>query len=176
MQDFVAAECAIRQLHARYADAVWRKDPQSFGALFAEDAEWRVGGQIMRGRVAIEAFISGAFPLYCRILMTFRTPIVDLMPDGTAVARTYVTENSLFADGTPFAPIGIYFDRFKLVEGRWLFAWRMFQTHYIGEPDLKGEWYDMPEYGAPPGMPPLDEVTFDRSGTGAKAVNAGKGS
>ena len=32
MQDFVATECAIRQLHARYADAVWRKDANSFGA------------------------------------------------------------------------------------------------------------------------------------------------
>ncbi|MEO6717269.1 MAG: nuclear transport factor 2 family protein [Novosphingobium sp.] len=170
MHDFVATECAIRQLHARYADAVWRKDSACFGALFADDAEWRVGGQVMRGREKITAFIEGAFPLYRRIMMTFRTPIVDLAADGTASARTYVTENSLFADGTPFAPIGIYFDRFAQIDGRWLFTWRMFQTHYIGEPDLKGEWYDMPEYGPPPGMPPRDEETFDRSGTGAKAV------
>lgn len=173
MHDFVAVECAIRQLHARYVDAVWRQDSGAFGALFAEHAEWRVGGQVMRGRAAIVAFIEGAFPLYRRILMTFRTPVVDLLPDGTAVARTYVTENSLTADGKPFAPIGIYFDRFIEVDGRWLFSWRMFQTHYIGEPDLKGEWFDMPEYGAPPGMPPLDEVTFDRSGTGAKATGRG---
>ena len=175
MSNFVAVEAAIRQLHARYADAVWRKDSASFGALFADDAQWRVGGQVMRGRAAIKTFIEGVFPLYRRILMTFCTPIVNLAADGTATARTYVTENSLFADGTPFAPIGIYFDRFAVVDGRWLFSWRMFQTQYVGEPDLKGEWFDMPEYGPPPGMPPLDEVTFDRSGTGAKAMNAGKG-
>ena len=114
MHDFVAVECAIRQLHARYADAVWRKDSSAFGALFANDAQWRVGGQVMCGRTAIEAFIAGVFPLYRRILMTFRTPIVELEADGTASARTYVTEHSLFTDGTPFAPIGIYFDRFKL--------------------------------------------------------------
>lgn len=173
MDELIRAEFAIRQLHACYADAVWRKDSASFGALFCEDAEWRVGGQVMRGRPAIEAFIEGAFPLYRRILMTFRTPIVDLAADGTASARTYVTENSLFADGTPFAPIGIYFDRFVQVDGCWRFSWRMFQTHYIGPPELTGEWFDMPEYGPPPGMPPLEEVTFDRSGTGAKAVGKG---
>ncbi len=170
MSDFAAVEAAIRQLHARYADAVWRKDAQGLGQCFAEDAEWRVGGQVMRGRAQIVSFIEGAFPLYRRILMTFRTPIVDLTGEGTAVARTYVTENSLFADGTPYAPIGIYFDRFAEAGGRWLFTWRMFQTQYSGPPDLTGEWYDLPDYGPPPGMPPKDEVTFDRSGTGAKAV------
>ena len=55
MSTFAEVECAVRQLHARYADAVWRKDSASFGALFAEDAEWRVGGQVMRGRAAIVA-------------------------------------------------------------------------------------------------------------------------
>ena len=40
--DRAATECAIRQLHARYADALWRKDPNSFAALFAADAEWKV--------------------------------------------------------------------------------------------------------------------------------------
>ena len=175
MDDLAAAEFAIRQLHARYADAVWRKDAASFGALFADEAEWRVGGQLMRGRTEIVRFIEGVFPLYRRILMTFRTPIVALAADGTASARTYVTEHSLFADGTPFAPIGIYFDRFVQRDGGWLFAWRMFQTHYVGEPDLKGEWYEVADYGPPPGMPPMDEVTYDRSGTGAKAMNAGKG-
>ena len=170
MQDFVTVEAAIRQLHARYADAVWRKDVEGFGACFAQDAEWRVGGQVMRGRAQISAFIARALPLYRRILMTFRTPIVDLMADGTATARTYVTENSLFADGTPYAPIGIYFDRVAEIDGCWLFTWRMFQTQYSGPPDLTGHWYDLPDYGPPPGMPPLDEITYDRSGTGAKAT------
>ena len=172
MSDFVAVEAAIRQLHVRYADAVWRKDSRAFGALFAQHAEWRVGGQVLRGRSGIITFIEGVFPLYRRILMTFRTPIVDVGEQG-ASARTYVTENSLFADGTPFAPIGIYFDRFVEVDGRWLFSWRMFQTHYVGPPDLTGEWFDMPDYGPPPGMPPLEEATFDRSGTGAKAAGQG---
>lgn len=44
MTDFSATEAAIRQLHALYADAVWRKDYESFGDCFTEDAEWRISG------------------------------------------------------------------------------------------------------------------------------------
>ena len=44
MSTFAEVECAIRQLHARYADSVWRADYDVFGNCFMEDAEWRVGG------------------------------------------------------------------------------------------------------------------------------------
>ena len=59
MSDFVAAEAAIRQLHARYVDAVFRKDVEPLGDCFAEDAEWRVGGRIMRGRGEVMTFMRG---------------------------------------------------------------------------------------------------------------------
>lgn len=167
--EFVAVECAVRQLHARYVDAIWRQDAPAVGALFAPDGEWRVGGQVMRGPAEVERFIAGAFRQFKRILMTFRTPILEL-GDGVASARTYVTEHSIYADGRPFAPIGIYFDRFVEIEGQWLFQWRMFQTHYTGPPELTGTLYDVADYGPPPGMPPLDETTFDRSGVGGKAA------
>ena len=168
MTDFVAAECAIRQLHARYVDAVWRKDVDAFGDCFAEDAEWRVGGQTLHGRTEIMTFMGRAFPLYERILMTFRTPILEVA-DGFALGRTYVSENSRFADGRPFAPIGIYFERFVEQGDRWRFKWRLFQTNYAGPPDLSEPFFDVPDYGPPPAMPPLEEETVDRSGVGAKA-------
>ena len=49
MSDFANIEAAIRQLHARYCDAVWRKDIAAFGDCFAKDAEWRIGGQETAG-------------------------------------------------------------------------------------------------------------------------------
>lgn len=172
MTDFVTAECAIRQLHARYVDAVWRKDLEAFGDCFAEDAEWRVGGQIIRGRQAAMDFIGGAFPQFNRILMTFRTPILQV-GDGVASGRTYVSENSQFADGRAFGPVGIYFEHFVDEGDKWRFKWRLFQTNYAGLPDLSGTFFDVPDYGPPHTMPPLDEPTYDRSGVGAKA-SAGK--
>lgn len=168
MNEFVRAEAAIRQLHGRYVDAVFRKDVEAFGDCFAEDAEWRVGGRIMRGRGEVMAFMRGVFPQFNRLLMTFRTPILQL-GDGVATGRTYVSENSQFADGRPYAPIGIYFERFFDEGDKWRFKWRLFQTNYSGPPDFSGEFYDVPDYGRPPAMPPLDEITYDRSGVGAKA-------
>ena len=39
MTEFVIAESGIRQLHARYIDAVWRKDADAFANCFAEHGE-----------------------------------------------------------------------------------------------------------------------------------------
>src|SRR5579871_2964483 len=112
MDDFVAVECAVRQLHARYADAVWRLDFDAFGNCFTEDAEWRMGGKIFQGRAAIVAHLKYLSGMYHRIFMTFRTPLVDIT-DGAVTSRTYISENNMFIDGRSGCGtlVGIYFDR-----------------------------------------------------------------
>jgi ketosteroid isomerase-like protein len=167
--EFLLAEAAVRQLHARYVDAVFRSDVEAFGQCFAEDAEWRVGGNVMRGRSEAMAFIRNVFPQFDRLFMTFRTPLLHIGDGGAISSRTYVSENSRFADGRAFAPIGIYFERFVHEGGRLRFKWRLFQTRYAGPPDLSEPFFDLPDYGPPPAMPPLDEITYDRSGVGPKA-------
>ena len=109
MNDFVIAECMIRQLHSHYVDAVFRKDIDAFGDCFAEDCEWRIAGKTMRGRGEIVSFMSQVFPLFNRILLTMRTPAVTLDGPGRASARTYFTENSQFTDGTPLAAVNWLF-------------------------------------------------------------------
>jgi len=167
--DLVAADTEVRQLHARYVDAVFRKDIDAFGNCFAKQAEWRVGGKILRGKNDITAFMRGVFPQFVRIFMTFRTPLIHL-ENGAISARTYVSENSLFADGRAFAPIGIYFEHFTVERDALRFKWRLFQTQYAGPPDLSGRFFDVPDYGPPPAMPPLDENTYDRSGVSQNAI------
>lgn len=164
MNDFVVAECMIRQLHAHYVDAVFRKDIDAFGDCFAEDCEWRIAGKVMRGRGEIVSFMSQVFPLFNRILLTMRTPAMSLDGPGKASARTYFTENSQMADGTPLAAVGSYYERFVDEGDRWRFSWRVFRTEYAGSPDFSGPFYDNPDYGAPPAMPPLDTVPIDHSG------------
>lgn len=163
MDDWMQAQSAVMQLHARYVDAVWRKDVGAFGDCFATDAQWRLSGFVVDGRTAIAAFMEAAFTRYGRILLTFRTPIIDLN-DGEISARTYVSEQSVLADGTAYGPIGTYYERFVEEEGRLRFAWRLFMTEYVGGPDLKGEFYDTPDFGPPPAMPDRDQPTFNRSG------------
>lgn len=149
------AECAIRQLHARYADAVWRKDAESFAACFAEDAVWRIAGAELAGVAAIragfEAFMGGVE----RSLMTFRTPIVTIDGEGAGgiSARTYVTEQNKYRDRPAATTIGIYYERFAERDGALRFAWRHWQMYYYGPADLSTEIHPAAEFGPPPGMP-----------------------
>lgn len=163
INNFVIAECMIRQLHARYADAVWRKDLDAFADCFTQDSEWRIAGHVVTGREAIRGFMGQVFPGFRRILLTMRTPSLEV--DGkTASARTYFTENSVKADGTPLFAIGSYYERFVDEGDRWRFSWRVFRTEYAGPPDQTGPFFDNPDYGPPPAMPPYDTVPEDFSG------------
>jgi uncharacterized protein (TIGR02246 family) len=159
---------AIGQLHADYTDAVWRKDLAAFGDCFTEDAEWRIAARVVRGRAAIMQFMGAAFPKYRWIMLNFRTPSLTFK-DGTASGRTYVSEQSVLADGRPYSPIGVYYEHFVEQADRWRFSWRLFHTAYLGPPDLSGTFFENPDFGAPPAMPPQDAPSYDRSGilTGA---------
>lgn len=164
MTDYVTAECMIRQLHAHYVDAVWRKDIDAFGDCFSENCEWRIAGRVLHGRKEIVPFMSSVFGQFRRILLTMRTPVVEV-GDGIASARTYFSEQSVLANGQPMAAIGSYYERFVDEGDRWRFSWRLFQTEYAGPTDFTGPFYDNPEWGAPPAMPPLDTIPVDHSGT-----------
>lgn len=163
MTEFHLAECGIRQLHARYGDAVWRQDLDAFGDCFTDDGEWRISGRAFRGRTQIKAFMGTVFPLFRRILLTLRTPMLTV-GDGTASARTYITEQSVRLDGQPLLAIGTYFEHFVEQGGQWRFSWRLFQAEYAGASDMTGAVYDNPDWGAPPAMPPLDTIPVDHTG------------
>lgn len=166
MTDFIVAETAIRQLHSRCIDAVWRRDYAAFGDCFTEPAEWRIAGMVLRGRAqivsALERFITNSQ----RVLMTFRTPILEV-GNGVASGRTYVSEQNAFINGRPGTTIGIYYERFVDQGDRWRFNWRLFQLHYAGPPDLSGSFFEHADYGPPPAMPDLDASTQNHSGMGA---------
>lgn len=167
MTDFIVAEAGIRQLHARYIDAVFRKDYPAFGDCFTEDAEWRIAGMVLRGRPEITGLLERLMDNFHRVLMTFRTPILEV-GDGVATGRTYVTEQNAFKTGRPGSTIGAYYERFVDQGDRWRFSWRIFQLQYMGPPDLTGSFFEQPDYGPPPAMPPLDAPTFNYSGLGKR--------
>jgi ketosteroid isomerase-like protein len=167
MTDFGIAETAIRQLHAHIVDAVWRKDAVSFGDCYTEDGEWRIAGMILRGRNEIIESFDRLMSHHHRVLMTFRTPILEV-GDGVATGRTYVSEQNGFKNGRPGTTIGIYFERFVAQNDRWRCSWRLFQLHYIGPADLTAPFLEHEDYGPPPGMPPLDAPTHNYSGLGAR--------
>jgi ketosteroid isomerase-like protein len=161
----IEADFAIRQLHARYMDAVWRMDFDAFGDCFTDDCEWRIGGVVLRGRDEIVEHNRTLFTTkFKRLFITLRTPILELHEDGTASGRTYFSAQNLMADGSGFSPLGVYYERFVDGGDRWRSSWRLFQTLYTGPADLSGSFHDVPDFGAPPAMPPLDATTANVSG------------
>jgi uncharacterized protein (TIGR02246 family) len=161
MTDFLVAESAIRQLHARYIDAVWRHDSNTFADLFTEDAEWKIGGMRLQGRAQIKSQFEKFMVHVERVLMIFSAPILEV-GDGTATGRTYVTENNKFKDGRTASTIGIYYERFVDQGDRWRFHRRHWNLYYIGPPDFSKPLYNVKEYGPPPGMPGPDDPTTVR--------------
>lgn len=162
MTDFVVAEVQIRQLHARYTDAVWRKDCVAFGDCFTTDAEWRISGMVFRGRAEIVVGIERILSKFKRVLITFRTPVLDV-GDKSATGRTMVTEKCAWLNGNTNISIGRYYERFVEEGNSWRFSWRLFQLQYRGAPDLTGTFFENPDYGPPTGMPGLDANTEDHA-------------
>jgi uncharacterized protein (TIGR02246 family) len=160
MVDLIAAERGIRDLHARYTDAVFRKDFDAFAECFTKDGEWRISGRVLRGRDEIKQTIAIILDKFIRVFITFRTPILDVV-DGEVVARTYIDEKCAWKNGNTNIAIGHYYERFAEEDGRWRFTWRLFETLYRGDPDLTGDFFDRTDYGPPPGMPARDATTED---------------
>jgi hypothetical protein len=97
-----------------------------------------------------------------RTLMTFRSPIVELV-DGVVTARTYVTEQNKFASGQSADTMGVYYERFTEEDGALRFLYRHWNMAYIGPPTLTAKFYDVREYGPSPGFPGPDDPTTVRT-------------
>lgn len=162
MTDLAAVHAGVKQLHARYTDAVWRKDAAAFADCFAEDGEWRISGMTLRGRERIAGTIDRIFVQLHRVLFSYGDPVLDEV-DGQWCARVMVNERVAWADGRTNISIGRYYERLVEEAGVWRFGWRLFELHYRGPPDLTGEWYEHPDHGPPPGMPPLEALALDTS-------------
>ncbi len=164
MTEFAAAQAGIMELHSRYTDAVLRHDYDAFAECFTEDGEWRISGRVFCGRAEIKAAISTILDQFIRVLITFRTPILEV-GDGRASGRSYIDEKCAWKNGNTNISVGRYYEHFVLQDGRWYFEWRLFEMIYRGDPDMTGTFFDPIDCGPPPAMPPRDAVTEDMAST-----------
>ncbi len=161
MEQVIAADYAIRQLHARYIDAVWRQDAEVFADCFTANGEWKVGGMHMRGREEIKPVFTKLLGLNERVLITPGLPILEFDGD-TAIGRLQGQEIAKLPDGSSVMTLGVYYDRYARDGDTWRFSWRHFALKYRGPLDLSAPMVDSPDYGAFPGMPEWDEPTLTR--------------
>lgn len=160
MNDLIAADFGIRQLHAQFCDAVWRKDGSAFAACFAPDGEWKIAGLHIRG-AEIGPQFDRLLGICARVRLILGLPLLDVTADG-ATGRIPVTELAKMADGSAAMTLGTYYDRYVEQGGHWLFAARHWTLHYRGPVDLSAALVDFPDYGPPPGMPATDAPTAVR--------------
>jgi uncharacterized protein (TIGR02246 family) len=162
MTPLAVADCGVRQLYARYADAVWRRDPAAFVDCFTADGEWKIAGHHLRGREEIAGGFARFMAPSERVLMLVGATVLGLADDGSLSGRTPVTERIRLADGRGVRTIGVYHERYQDEGDRWRFRRRHWSLHYYGAPDLSGPFFESSDYGPPPGMPGPDEPTLVR--------------
>lgn len=143
MQD----EMDIRNLVARYADAVCRRDRDAWAATWATDALWQLpSAPAVRGRDAIvEMWVNAMsnFPFVAQLVYNGTVEVSGQSASG----RFYITEHLKFADGNGMFNIGVYQDRFVKNTDGWQFAERHYSVLYNdgGAGDMSGQTLPYPD-------------------------------
>jgi 3-phenylpropionate/cinnamic acid dioxygenase small subunit len=126
---------AIRRLIALYAQLLDSRRLEEWGALFAEDAVFRVWGRTYRGRTEIERELGGMQRPDMPGKHALLQPVIDL--EGLDRARAWTDMSVLVQgpDGIATATIGRYHDELVRHDGRWRFASRAIVMAGEAEPE-----------------------------------------
>ncbi len=124
-----ATDAALRQLVARYCDAVVRRDSEAFASAWTEDGVWDRGGQPATGRQQIhDAFTAVVRPLTWIV----QSPAVCVFEvdeaSGTGSGRVTFDERFQRRRGGPGALLGTYHDEYRRDAGQWRFARRRLEV------------------------------------------------
>ena len=134
-----ADELAIRDLVARYIDAVNRYHQADWTATWSESATWNLMGMEVDGRDAIVGLWQGAMQSFDFALMMLNSGTLEIDGD-TASGRWYITEHIKPTEGDPNITLGVYDDRYVKENGQWLFAHRHYNVIYQGAADYSGNY------------------------------------
>ena len=128
-------ELAVRDLVARYCDAVCRRDPHAWAATWAADCTWDLGGgRVVTGRdAALEPWTS-AIARYPWVAQLAPTGTVEITGD-TGRGSWWVLELNHLLDGTGALHLGHYDDEYRRTDEGWQFASRRFAMVYRGALD-----------------------------------------
>lgn len=161
MTEALLADYGIRQLHARFADAVFRQDYDGFAGCFSEGGVWKIAGMRLEGRAAVREAAERLLGRCERIQLAIGQPILAV-GEGEANGRVQVTEFARKKDGTAAITFGVYHDRYVRDGEEWRFTWRHWAMAYHGPTDLSGDFVVPPDFGPFPAMPADDAPTHVR--------------
>jgi len=139
-------ELAIRRLVAVYADAVNRRDGPLWASTWAEDGVWDLMGNEITGKDVVVDMWNKAMNGFDFVVQLVYQGTLEI--DGaSATGRWYLAEH-LRPQGSQSGRfnIGTYADKYRRVDGNWLFTRRTYNILYNdeGEGDMSGMVIPMP--------------------------------
>lgn len=142
--DQLADELEVRDLVARYADAVNRRHAEDWKETWAPDGVWHLFGRDVEGRDAVFQTWQGAMGMFSFVLQLIHSGTVEV-EGNEATGRWYLSEVAHTSQGDRLLTVGVYHDHCVREEGTWRFAKRRFDVLYQGPPDLSGGVTPFPE-------------------------------
>ena len=113
LKEQVADELAVRELVARFSDAVNRRAPLEMAALWATDGVWVVPGvPETTGRDAIAGVLTNLLETFPSLVQMPHTGVVSVDGDS-ATARWFLSEFGCDASGGGVYFIGTYHDQYR---------------------------------------------------------------
>ncbi len=136
-------EQALKNLMARYVDAVHRRDADAWAATWDENGSWNLMGSTVTGKSNIlllwQQMMAGfefALMLPSSCLLTVNS--------NTASGHWYLQEFTRDKQGNATSIVSRYVDTYSRCDGQWLYLSRHYTFLYHGAPDLSGA-YTAPE-------------------------------
>jgi uncharacterized protein (TIGR02246 family) len=143
-EDEAIGQLEIRDLTARFTDAVNRRAPKELADLFTEDGEWHVPGvPVAAGREAIRALLDSLLKNFEHLIQLTHNGQVDVAGDKAA-ATWYITETASDGADNVFDFTGVYTDNLVKTAAGWRFKQRSFAFLYRSKGTSPGRWYAHP--------------------------------
>ncbi len=118
---------AIRELHETYGDGVVRFDAETWGSVWADDADWDFMGMEIKGREAIVELWLGAMSNFDAV--SFQCVPASIEVDGDrATSRCQTQEVLKGKDGSTRMLGGLYTDDLQKRDGAWVYTKRAFKV------------------------------------------------
>ncbi len=135
------SESAIRQLVARFDDAVNRRDAEEFSSLWATDGVWEIGEPRPLRVEGASTIIETWKMMLSGTQWLFRGSFEGVLNiDGDrAAGRWPCVEQGVFADGASYDNRAYYDDEYVFVDGEWKFLSRRYVYLWISDGVLSGE-------------------------------------
>jgi hypothetical protein len=144
---------SIRELIARFADAVTRKDPDAFRTLWTEDGEWIIGEPMSLSVAGLDRIQATFTRIVCKweFFAQFASSTLIEIRGSHGKARSTCEEYGINSrSGETYHNIALYFDDLALTPEGWRFKKREYRYLWLDDRPLSGRVFAVPDLGPAP--------------------------